>query len=99
VATEPPPETIASLEDTTMTAAAPLNATTSLIQLDDLKKVFYTDEAMYTSVIGIKRMISTGDALTEWNLVMATAMLALDRLPGPVREEGSARWAASASSA
>jgi len=36
-----------------------------------------TDEAMYTSVIGIKRMISTGDALTEWNLVMATAMLAL----------------------
>jgi sn-glycerol 3-phosphate transport system permease protein len=36
-----------------------------------------TDEAMYTSVIGIKRMIATGDALTEWNLVMATAMLAL----------------------
>jgi sn-glycerol 3-phosphate transport system permease protein len=36
-----------------------------------------TDEAMYTSVIGIKRMISAGDALTEWNLVMATAMLAL----------------------
>lgn len=36
-----------------------------------------TDEAMYTSVIGIKRMISSGDALTEWNLVMATAMLAL----------------------
>jgi sn-glycerol 3-phosphate transport system permease protein len=36
-----------------------------------------TDEAMYTAVIGIKRMISTGDALTEWNLVMATAMLAL----------------------
>jgi sn-glycerol 3-phosphate transport system permease protein len=36
-----------------------------------------TDESMYTSVIGIKRMIVTGDALTEWNLVMATAMLAL----------------------
>jgi sn-glycerol 3-phosphate transport system permease protein len=36
-----------------------------------------TDEAMYTAVIGIKRMIVTGDALTEWNLVMATAMLAL----------------------
>ncbi len=36
-----------------------------------------TDESMYTSVIGIKRMITTGDALTEWNLVMATAMLAL----------------------
>ena len=36
-----------------------------------------TDEEMYTAVIGIKRMIVTGDALTEWNLVMATAMLAL----------------------
>ncbi|MCC6210978.1 MAG: sn-glycerol-3-phosphate ABC transporter permease UgpE [Burkholderiales bacterium] len=36
-----------------------------------------TEESMYTSVIGIKRMIATGDALTEWNLVMATAMLAL----------------------
>ena len=36
-----------------------------------------TDESMYTAVIGIKRMIATGDALTEWNLVMATAMLAL----------------------
>jgi sn-glycerol 3-phosphate transport system permease protein len=36
-----------------------------------------TDESMSTVVIGIKRMINTGDALTEWNLVMATAMLAL----------------------
>ena len=36
-----------------------------------------TDESMYTTVIGIKRMIVTGDALTEWNLVMATAVLAL----------------------
>ena len=35
------------------------------------------DESMYTAVIGIKRMIVGGDALTEWNLVMATAMLAL----------------------
>ncbi len=35
------------------------------------------DESMYTTVIGIKRMIVGGDALTEWNLVMATAMLAL----------------------
>ena len=35
------------------------------------------DEGMYTAVIGIKRMIVGGDALTEWNLVMATAMLAL----------------------
>jgi sn-glycerol 3-phosphate transport system permease protein len=36
-----------------------------------------TDESMYTVVIGIKRMIVGGDALTEWNLVMATAMMAL----------------------
>lgn len=36
-----------------------------------------SDESMYTAVIGIKRMIVGGDALTEWNLVMATAMLAL----------------------
>ncbi len=32
---------------------------------------------MYTIVIGIKRMIAGGDAATEWNLVMATAMLAM----------------------
>ena len=36
-----------------------------------------TDESMYTTVIGIKRMIVGGDAQTEWHLVMATAMLAL----------------------
>ncbi|MDO8359231.1 MAG: sn-glycerol-3-phosphate ABC transporter permease UgpE [Devosia sp.] len=36
-----------------------------------------TQEEMYTTVIGIKRMITSGDALTEWNLVMATAMLAM----------------------
>ena len=36
-----------------------------------------TQEDMYTVVIGIKRMISGGDAATEWNLVMATAMLAM----------------------
>ncbi|MCL4681875.1 MAG: sn-glycerol-3-phosphate ABC transporter permease UgpE [Rhodocyclaceae bacterium] len=36
-----------------------------------------TQENMYTAVIGIKRMITSGDALTEWNLVMATAMLAM----------------------
>ena len=34
-------------------------------------------EEMYTVVIGIKRMFAGGDATTEWNLVMATAMLAL----------------------
>lgn len=36
-----------------------------------------TQESMYTTVIGIKRMIVSGDALTEWHLVMATAMLAM----------------------
>ncbi|HXN15698.1 MAG TPA: sn-glycerol-3-phosphate ABC transporter permease UgpE [Usitatibacter sp.] len=34
-------------------------------------------ESMYTAVIGIKRMIAGGDASNEWNLIMATAMLAL----------------------
>jgi sn-glycerol 3-phosphate transport system permease protein len=36
-----------------------------------------TQESMYTVVIGIKRMIASGDAVTEWNIVMATAMLAM----------------------
>ncbi|MCX7274855.1 MAG: sn-glycerol-3-phosphate ABC transporter permease UgpE [Burkholderiales bacterium] len=36
-----------------------------------------TQESMYTVVIGIRRMISGGDAATEWNLVMATAILAM----------------------
>jgi len=35
------------------------------------------DESMYTVVIGIKRMITGGDAANEWHLIMATAMLAL----------------------
>jgi sn-glycerol 3-phosphate transport system permease protein len=36
-----------------------------------------SEENMYTVVIGINRMIVGGDAANEWNLVMATAMLAL----------------------
>ena len=36
-----------------------------------------SDESMYTAVIGIKRMIVGGDSATEWQLVMATAMLAM----------------------
>jgi len=36
-----------------------------------------TDESMYPVVIGIKRMIAGGDAANEWNLVMATAVLAM----------------------
>ncbi len=36
-----------------------------------------TSEDMYPVVIGIKRMITGGDAATEWNAVMATAILAM----------------------
>src|SRR6185369_16769869 len=36
-----------------------------------------TDESMYTTVIGIKRMIVGSDAANEWNLIMATAVLAM----------------------
>jgi sn-glycerol 3-phosphate transport system permease protein len=36
-----------------------------------------TDESMYTTVIGIKRMIAGGDAVNEWNLIMSTAILAM----------------------
>ena len=36
-----------------------------------------TDENMYPVVMGIKRMISGGDAANDWNLIMATAILAM----------------------
>ncbi len=36
-----------------------------------------TNENMYPVVIGIKRMISGGDAVQAWNLIMATAILAM----------------------
>ena len=36
-----------------------------------------TNESMYPVVIGIKRMIAGGDATQAWNLVMATAILAM----------------------
>ncbi len=36
-----------------------------------------TNESMYPVVIGIKRMISGGDSEMQWNVVMATAMLAM----------------------
>ena len=36
-----------------------------------------TDESMAPVVLGIKKMISGGDAATEWNAVMATAILAM----------------------
>lgn len=36
-----------------------------------------TKEDMYPVVIGIKRMLSGGDAANDWNVVMATAILAM----------------------
>jgi sn-glycerol 3-phosphate transport system permease protein len=36
-----------------------------------------TSEDMYPVVMGIKRMISGGDAANDWNIVMATAILAM----------------------
>ncbi len=39
--------------------------------------IITTQENMYPVVIGIRRMIAGGDSVTEWNLVMATALLAM----------------------
>jgi sn-glycerol 3-phosphate transport system permease protein len=36
-----------------------------------------SEESMYTAVIGISRMLVGGDSVNEWNLIMATAMLAM----------------------
>ena len=36
-----------------------------------------TNEGMSTIVMGIKRIVPTGDAAAEWNLVMATVVLAM----------------------
>ncbi|MEW6466866.1 MAG: sn-glycerol-3-phosphate ABC transporter permease UgpE [Pseudomonadota bacterium] len=36
-----------------------------------------TNEDMYPVVMGIKRMISGGDAANDWNIIMATALLAM----------------------
>jgi sn-glycerol 3-phosphate transport system permease protein len=36
-----------------------------------------TQEGMYTVVLGIKRMTAAAEAASNWNLVMATAMLAM----------------------
>ena len=47
-----------------MNATAPLNATTSLIQLDDLKKVFYTDEVETHALSGVHFEIMKGDYLS-----------------------------------
>jgi sn-glycerol 3-phosphate transport system permease protein len=50
-----------------------------------------TEERMYPVVLGIKQMISSGgDAATEWNIVMATAMLAM--LPPAVVVIAMQKW-------
>jgi sn-glycerol 3-phosphate transport system permease protein len=49
-----------------------------------------TSEDMYPVVMGIKRMISGGDAATEWNAVMATAILAM--IPPALVVIGMQRW-------
>jgi sn-glycerol 3-phosphate transport system permease protein len=36
-----------------------------------------TDESMYTILIGISRMLAVGDAQAEWQIIMATTMLAM----------------------
>jgi sn-glycerol 3-phosphate transport system permease protein len=52
--------------------------------------VVTTSEDMYTVVIGIKRMVAGGDTLIEWQLVLATAMLAL--LPPAVVVLAMQKW-------
>jgi sn-glycerol 3-phosphate transport system permease protein len=49
-----------------------------------------TQENMYPVVMGIKRMIAGGDAANDWNLIMATALLAM--LPPAVVVLLMQRW-------
>ena len=49
-----------------------------------------TSEDMYPVVIGIKRMIAGGDAANQWNVVMATAILAM--LPPTIVVVLMQRW-------
>ena len=39
--------------------------------------IITTDESLYTVVMGIRRMMNAGEALPVWNLIMATAVLAM----------------------
>jgi len=36
-----------------------------------------TSQDMYPIVVGIKQIIGTGESVSEWNVVMATAVLAM----------------------
>jgi sn-glycerol 3-phosphate transport system permease protein len=49
-----------------------------------------TEENMYPVVIGIKQMITAGDAETPWNIAMATAVLAM--LPPALVVIAMQRW-------
>ncbi len=49
-----------------------------------------TNEDMYPIVVGIKRLIAGGDSQNEWNVVMATAILAM--LPPAVVVVAMQRW-------
>ena len=49
-----------------------------------------TSERMYPIVIGIRQMISGGESANDWNLVMATAMLAM--LPPAIVVIAMQRW-------
>ena len=49
-----------------------------------------TSEDMYPVVVGIKRMIAGGDSQNEWNVVMATAILAM--LPPAIVVVGMQKW-------
>src|SRR6478609_1481517 len=49
-----------------------------------------TEERMYPVVVGIKQMISAGDAETQWSIVMATAILAM--LPPAVVVLAMQKW-------
>ncbi|WP_395703409.1 sn-glycerol-3-phosphate ABC transporter permease UgpE [Aquabacterium sp.] len=49
-----------------------------------------TDESMYPVVLGIQRMISGGDAQNDWNLIMATALMAM--VPPALVVIGMQKW-------
>ncbi len=49
-----------------------------------------TSEDMYPVVVGIKRMIAGGDSQNEWNVVMATAILAM--LPPAIVVVAMQKW-------
>jgi sn-glycerol 3-phosphate transport system permease protein len=36
-----------------------------------------TDESYYTLLIGIQKMLAAGDTQAEWNIIMASSMLAM----------------------